>query len=71
MVDVVETDGANWYPVGGLDDQKDTIDEVIFNKPLFKLACAKEKILEHPKLHKARVHLIGVYQISILTTPKT
>ncbi|MCL5998213.1 MAG: class I SAM-dependent methyltransferase [Chloroflexi bacterium] len=35
---------------------------VSFNRPLFELACAVERLFDLPPLHPARVHLIGVYQ---------
>ena len=35
---------------------------ISFNTPLFRLACALERVLDIPALQKARVHLIGVYR---------
>jgi SAM-dependent methyltransferase len=35
---------------------------ISFNKPLFKLACALESLLEKKFLRWAKVHIIGVYQ---------
>ena len=35
---------------------------ISFNRPLFELACAIERMLDLPLLQGARVHLIGVYQ---------
>jgi len=35
---------------------------ISFNKPLFKLACALESLLEMKFLRRAKVHIIGVYQ---------
>ncbi len=35
---------------------------ISFNRPLFKLACALESLLEKKFLQWAKVHIIGVYQ---------
>lgn len=35
---------------------------ISFNRPLFELASAVERLLDSPALQPARVHLIGVYQ---------
>lgn len=35
---------------------------ISFNEPLFRLACAIERVLDVPRLHTARVHMIGVYE---------
>lgn len=35
---------------------------ISFNEPLFRFACAIERLLDQPRLQAARVHLIGVYE---------
>ncbi len=32
------------------------------NRPLFTIACVLERLIDHPPLQSARVHLIGVYR---------